>query len=235
MPEGVLFRKSQDLARWSQTISYNEQRRPGKLRSVETLELWLIRHGETNWNAEGRIQGQMNSQLTPKGIWQAQALSRRLAHEAFDHVYSSDSDRAQHTARLALPGSELQLDKRLRELNYGVIEGKTEAEFSAEERTLRAAMYQDPFSRRMPGGETWSELIARIGGWISELPKSGRVIAFSHGGTIRAAVFSLIGHPKAYEWNLLMGNTGITRLRLSEVSKVVVTLNDTAHLESLGG
>lgn len=202
---------------------------------METLELWLIRHGETNWNAEGRIQGQMNSQLTPKGIQQAEVLRRRLERQSFDYVYSSDSDRAQHTAQLALPGYSPQLDRRLRELSYGAIEGKTEAEFNAEERSLRAAMYKDPFNRRMPGGETYSELIKRISAWMGDLPKTGRAVAFSHGGTIRAAVFSLIGHPKAYEWNLFTGNTGITRLRLSEASKVVVTLNDTAHLESLDG
>lgn len=202
---------------------------------METLNLWLIRHGETAWNAERRIQGQRNSQLTKLGVRQAEQLGNRLKQASIDYVYSSDSDRAQHTSQLALPGREPQLDKRLRELSYGVIEGKTEAEFSSEEQALRAAVYEDPFNRCMPGGETWLELMDRVSDWMASLPKTGRVVAFAHGGTIRAAVFSLIGRPKAYEWTLHISNTGITRLRLSEASKGVVTLNDTAHLEGFGG
>ena len=200
--------------------------------SVE-LELWLVRHGETEWNKEGRIQGQMNSQLSSLGILQAKRLAKRLQGEHFDYIYASDSERAQHTARLVFPERDLILDARLRELNYGVLEGKTVAEFSPEEAKMRQAMYADPLHNRAEGGETWLELIERVAKWLAALPEGGRVIAFSHGGTIRAAVFSLIGYPKAYEWNLMFGNTGITRLRLSEKTKLIVALNDTAHVEDL--
>ena len=199
------------------------------------LDLWLVRHGETDWNAERRIQGQQNSQLSPLGLRQARVLAQRLQSETFDRVYSSDSARAQDTARVVFPNGHLCLDERLRELSYGVLEGKTTAEFTPAETAMRQAMYQDPLNRRADGGETWLELIARVGDWLDSLPKRGRVIAFSHGGTIRAAVFSFIDPPKAYEWNLTFGNTGITRLRLSGTSKVVVTLNDTAHLEGFDG
>ncbi len=199
------------------------------------LDLWLVRHGETDWNAERRIQGQKNSQLSPLGLRQAEVLAKRLQGETFDRVYSSDSARAQDTARVVFPEVRLCLDERLRELNYGVLEGKTTAEFTLAETAMRQAMYQDPLNRRADGGETWLELIARVRSWLDSLPKSGRVIAFSHGGTIRAAVFSFVKPPKAYEWNQAFGNTGITRLRLGETSKVILTLNDTAHLEGWGG
>ncbi|CAN5863752.1 histidine phosphatase family protein [soil metagenome] len=201
----------------------------------ETLDLWLVRHGETDWNAEHRVHGQKNSQLSQLGRKQAEVLARRLQNETFDRIYSSDSARAQDTAGAVFPKAKLCLDERLRELSYGVLEGKTYAEFTPAEGAMRQAMYADPLNRRADGGETWLELIARVSDWLTSLPKSGRVIAFSHGGTIRAAVFSFIDPPKAYEWNLTFGNTGITRLRLNEASKVIVTLNDTAHLEGFDG
>ena len=201
----------------------------------ETSDLWLIRHGETEWNAERRIQGQKNSQLSPLGLKQAEVLASRLRNQTFDRVYSSDSDRAQATARVVFPEVNLCLDKRLREMSYGVLEGKTYAEFTPAQSAMRQAMYADPLNRRADGGETWLELIARVSDWLASLPKGGRVIAFSHGGTIRAAVFSFIDPPKAYEWNLTFGNTSITRLRLSDTSKVIMTLNDTAHLEAFDG
>lgn len=197
------------------------------------LELWLIRHGQTDWNAEGRIQGQTNSQLTDLGKRQAQKLAERIEHESFDAIYSSDSDRARDTARTVYPKENIIFDKRLRERHFGTFEGKVRAEFTTEELELYNHVREDPVNRTLPNGETWTDMRVRVSAWMAELPSEGRAIAFSHGGAIRAALHSILDFPQHYEWNILFTNTGITRLHLYQTQKVIVTVNDSAHLEAL--
>ena len=75
--------------------------------SEKVLELWLIRHGETDWNRERRIQGQRQNPLSALGIKQARRLGLRLEAETFDKVYSSDLKRALQTAQLAVPDADI--------------------------------------------------------------------------------------------------------------------------------
>ncbi len=193
------------------------------------LELWLIRHAQTIWNAEHRIQGQRDAPLSSQGLEQAARLARRLQHVSFDRVYSSDSGRAQHTAEVALPGCDVMTDTRLRELSYGTLEGKTHAEFVAGETEAYAAHRSDPYAVPLPGGESWQDLGVRVSAWLAELPPEGSVAIFSHGGTLRSALFA-VTKTQTHEWNVFFGNTSITRLRLGELP-TVVSVNDTAHLE----
>ena len=158
-----------------------------------SLELWLIRHGQTDWNAEGRIQGQMNSQLSELGVRQAERLQERLKRASFDSFFSSDSDRAHKTGQIALPEAEFKLDTRLREISFGVLEGKTYNELSDQELDWFEHYRKDPYNRSVPEGESWQQHIARVADWMTDLPDSGRVVAFSHGGSIRAAIFSILG------------------------------------------
>ena len=197
------------------------------------LELWLLRHGETTWNAERRIQGQTNTPLSDLGIRQAKALAKRLKGIHFDQVYSSDLDRASHTANLALANSKPMFDQRLREIHFGIFEGKRHADFSPEEEAHYAHHKEDPYERRIPGGECWRDLGERAESWLKDLPREGKVIAFSHGGTIRSTLFRLIGYPNNYEWTASFANTGITRLRLEPNLLTLITLNDHAHIEGL--
>lgn len=199
---------------------------------MDGLELWLIRHGESTHNREGRIQGQFDSKLSGLGIKQAKALATRLAGQTFDLVYSSDLERAHHTARLALPGADIKLDKRLREISFGVLENKTWAELNEEERGILTHTKADRFNRAAPGGESWHDHVERTKRWLQDLPKAGRVVAFTHGGSVRATVFHILNyHPANYEWNVTFDNTCINRFRLSTTSKLILGLNDVAHLE----
>ena len=194
------------------------------------LELWLIRHGETDWNTQGRIQGFADQPLNANGISQAQRLAARLAGVRFDAVYASDLERARLTAQTALPGAELQLDQRLRELSYGVLEGKAWASMSADEAAVAAHWHEDPYGRRVPGGESYGDLMERVEAFRSDLPASGRVAAFSHGGTIRSALYGVLGRPNGGAWRLAIDNTSITRLRFDARGVTLVTMNDHAHL-----
>jgi 2,3-bisphosphoglycerate-dependent phosphoglycerate mutase len=197
------------------------------------LDLWLIRHGETTWNAEKRVQGHMDSPLSGLGIGQAEASAARLSNKKFDVMYSSDSGRAIQTAKIIFPSQNLCLDARLREMHYSILEGKTRAEFSLEEERHYAEYKRDPYTWRTPGGENWRDLFARVDAWMKSLPEDGKVVAVTHGGVVRASLCLMVGYPKSYEWSVVVDNASITRFYISPQQKVLVTFNDTAHLERL--
>ena len=201
------------------------------------LELWLIRHGETDWNAERRIQGQQHNPLSELGVRQARRLGRRLAGERFDEIYCSDLKRTVQTAELAFPDCTFTFDKRLREISRGVLEGRLGTELVGEQRDVYAAMRRDLFNIRPPGGENYRDLAARAVPWLESLPESGKVAAVTHGGVIFALLHHIVGVEGAANWRFSADNTGITRLRLKDIGSTergvrLITVNDTAHLEA---
>ena len=196
------------------------------------LELWLIRHGETDWNAEDRILAGSDMPLNPAGLEQSRRLGARIAElgTRFETVYASDLARARVTAELAFPAASVRQDPRLRELDYGVFEGHRwhdlDESLAAAARHWRA----DPYARRAPDGESYDDVIARFEAFRSELPASGRFAVVSHGGTIRCASYAAMGRPARGTWGLEIANTGIVRLHYCEHTVTLVTLNDHAHL-----
>ena len=197
------------------------------------LELWLVRHGETDWNKEARIQGFSDIPLNPYGLRQAEALKTRIGHEVFDYVYSSDLSRARQTAMTCYPEIEPVLDERLREINLGQLEGRIRHELSAEEQqqlNWRVA----PFERKIPQGESHYDLHQRVSSWLNSLPESGRVIAFSHGGTISAILHSFTGRSASGDWGFRLKNTSISKVVITEGFTLMDTVNDAVHLEILG-
>jgi broad specificity phosphatase PhoE len=205
--------------------------RRARPRGGTVLELWLIRHGETDWNVQGRIQGSSDTPLNAKGVRQAERLAARLATTRFDAVYASDLQRARATAATALPGAEVRPEPRLRELAYGALEGRAWDELEGDEADLARHWNEDPFTRRLPGGgESYGDLMDRVAAFRADLPARGRVAAFSHGGTIRSALYGVLGRPTDRAWRMLIDNTSITRIRFDARGATLVTVNDHAHL-----
>ncbi len=196
------------------------------------LDLWLIRHGETDWNRERRIQGQTDVPLNALGVQQAKRLAERLTSQRFDRVYASDSKRAHHTAKIVVGKRDICLDKRLREISFGTLEGKTHAKFTEDERYAYEAHRADPYNVALPQGESWTDLQTRVRAWLGSLPPEGRIVAFSHGGTIRASILSIIKPPHSLDWHFLFGNTSVTKLRLEEELTLIETVGDVSHLEA---
>lgn len=126
------------------------------------MTLILIRHGESTWNADGRLQGQSESSLSPVGQQQAVALARCVRNDQnLRAVHSSDQLRAQQTAEcIEACGVPLVTDARLRERNLGIFEGRTVEEIKAEFPAEFAAMRSDPLFV-VPGGESWAQLADR--------------------------------------------------------------------------
>lgn len=143
-----------------------------------TAELWLVRHGETEWTCAGRFCGRSDPPLTDRGRDDARGLAPRLVDETFDRFVSSPSVRALETARLAY--GEPDTEPRLQELDFGELEGKVWHECSDE---LRGALGDyDTFCA--PGGESVAALGERVLAALRELGP-GRHLVVTHGGVIR--------------------------------------------------
>ena len=175
--------------------------------------LLLIRHGQTEWNRERRIQGNGDSPLTTLGHAQARAAALALQRYDIDCLYASDAGRALQTAAPMVEslGLEPEIDPRLRERHYGLFEGKTEE----ENRQAFPAIFADYQKRRpdfaVPGGESVVELQARAMDACTEIAKRhpGRHVAIvSHGGTITAISRYVLGVSPAVQWRIRLENGG---------------------------
>lgn len=196
------------------------------------LELWLIRHGETDWNRDGRVLASTDVALNEAGLEQARRLGARLAAAGvrFDGVYCSDMDRARTTAELVFPRVGIQPDPRLRELDYGVFEGERWDALDAERAELARVWRADPYSRRTPGGESYDDVITRFDSFRAELPPSSRIAVVTHGGTIRCVLYAAMGRPPRGHWSVEIANTAITRVRYDDGVTTLISMNDHSHL-----
>jgi len=155
-------------------------------------QLILIRHGETLWNTERRMQGQLDSPLTERGVWQACRLGERLQAMPFAALYSSDLPRARLTAqRIAdATGHTIINDARLRERHFGVFEGMTQTEMEKHDVEIYTRfMSRDP-QYAVPGGESPAGFFARCRAVLEELAArhDGQTIAIvTHGLVLDAA------------------------------------------------
>lgn len=196
------------------------------------LELWWIRHGQSQWNVENRWQGHSDIPLSEKGEQQALRLRRALSEIHFDAVYSSDLCRAVRTAELALPGTPPFRDGRLREVHFGEFEGLTRAEMSPEQLDRLKVWFQDPYAARVLGGESLTDVGKRIQDWQSELPVSGRVAIFSHGGVIRCHLWAAAGGGNF--WKVQIDNCSTTCVVHGPEGAEVRWINDTSYQEEQG-
>lgn len=154
--------------------------------------LLLIRHGETAWNAEHRIQGQLDTPLSATGVWQAAQLARRLAAESIDAIVTSDLSRARLTAEplAAACGLELVVDPRLKERHFGVFEGRTVDEIAATMPDHFTAWRQRDPAWAMPSGESGLQFIERVLGGLRDIAAkfAGSTVAVvAHGGVLDVA------------------------------------------------
>lgn len=170
----------------------------------------MIRHGETAWNAERRSQGWLDPSLNEHGRMQAKLLGEHVRkHYEFERVISSDLTRCTMTADAL--GLEYSTDERLREINTGVFAGLLIADIREKFPDFVDAWHQG--YGRVPDGESWLDLAARIGGFLADsgiLDIEGDVCLVTHGGTIRALLSVFLElHVNATRL-FAQSNTGIT-------------------------
>jgi len=202
---------------------------------MKETEIILIRHGETEWNSQKRMQGHSNSDLSSVGQAQIQALGQWMKNVPFDLIYSSDSLRAKQTAEsiTQFSGHELQFDQRLREKNLGVFEGLTSEE--ARERHPEVfRLFKTAGSKYViDEGESTQQLQDRALEIVNEIrikhPEE-RVLLVTHGGFIRVVMKHSLGLSLETPTRFLIRNTGVFRL-VWEDKWIVSQMGGVSHLE----
>lgn len=201
---------------------------------------FLVRHGTTEWNARGRIQGQSDPSLNQAGTGQARRLGVRLASVPFAEARCSDLRRCSETAAGILLGRNdvrLQEMPELREKNFGAWEGLTfrqvETRFPDLYRTW--TMAGDP-AFAPPGGESDLQLYSRADTVVDRLRETradsgGNLLVVTHGGMLRALIARLLGLSAQKMWKFRFANAGLSVVSVfDDGSAVVDLLNDTSHL-----
>lgn len=200
--------------------------------------LVLVRHGETAWNADGRVQGHTDIPLTKKGLEQARLASEQLKNERFVAVYSSDLKRACVTGEIiAAPhGLPVSTTPLLREAYLGRWQGLTMQEAAEQYPDEYAAYIKDSIANRPPGAERLEEVIARSAEFLKhiEAHQDEIIVVACHGGTVRGLLAAAFGvGPEIYR-RIRLDNGGITILEMNSGRPLLVTLNDTCHLLAQG-
>ncbi|RZI86470.1 MAG: histidine phosphatase family protein [Rubrivivax sp.] len=204
--------------------------------SDQITRLLVIRHGETAWNLEARIQGHIDIPLNEHGRWQAERLAQALADEGIDALYASDLQRAFHTGQAVAraAGLTLQVDTGLRERNFGRLEGMTQEQVAKQWPEEGQRWRQRDPSYGPEGGETLQAFYERSVATAERLAQRhpGQTVALiAHGGVLdcfyRAANHVPLSAPRA--WTI--GNASINRLLYSPEGFSLLNWSDTRHLE----
>jgi broad specificity phosphatase PhoE len=214
-----------------------EQAGVGYLTPATDDDLWLyvIRHGRTVWNKDGRLQGQLDVELSDEGREQARKAAAALADIPFVAAYTSDLRRAAETAEIILGGRAVPLRRTpaLREEEYGGWTGKTYAEIARRWPEQCEERERDRVHARPEGGETLGELQARVVAKLDEIAAahaSGKVLVVTHGGPA-FVFFSKVMAPHGR----LGGNFSVKNCALNIVARTrfgwkLMLLNDECHL-----
>ena len=161
------------------------------------LDILLVRHGQTKWNVEMRLQGTLDSDLTETGIYQAKKLGERLSDIEFSKVFASPSGRTMKTAELVLRNrvSPIITDERLKEMNFGILEGKKVETLDERFKNEIAIMHEDPeiYNPSEYNGETYSELIGRTSDFLDDIisRENGKILVVAHGMSLMAIISAI--------------------------------------------
>ena len=201
--------------------------------------LILVRHGETDWNALRRFQGQTDVPLNAAGRRQAQALGTRLAGAAPDVLYASDLRRAWDTAQAiaATVGLAVQPEPRLREVDFGAWEGLTYAQISQRYPEAVAAWQADPSGVAPPEGEALEELVARVQAALDDVLRrhpEGSAMVVAHGGVLQVLLCLAFDLDPGRRWQFRLDPASVSELYVYPEGPILSLLNDTGHLREEG-
>lgn len=175
------------------------------------MRLYIIRHGETSWNTQLRLQGQTDIELNENGRALAAKTALALREVPFDLVVTSPLSRARETAQILMGGRDIPMveDARIQEINFGELEG---VRLTREERNTPGNEFYDFFHapgqyRPQKGGESLDELCARTAVFLEELRESAQgraegmtILISTHGATSRALLSAIKGTPREHFW-----------------------------------
>jgi broad specificity phosphatase PhoE len=202
---------------------------------VVSSRLLLVRHGESTWNRERRIQGQLDPPLTERGETQARELAERLAGHDVAALYCSDLKRCLQTARpiAEAVGVEPVLMPELREIALGEWQGKTSKELAEEYPELWDRWTRRPSWDLVPGGEGAAAFERRTQHAVelafAQHPE-GDILCVTHGGVVQVTLSSVVGRGVDGIFPFLIQNCSLTVFQRSQRGLVITAVNDTCHL-----
>ena len=197
--------------------------------------IFLIRHGETEWNASGRLQGTSNVQLSMVGLHQARLLAKHAPFNSADAIYSSDLIRARTTAEILAARFKLKVQvlPELRETSFGDWEGQAIKTLAEEANCGFESFFIDPENCHPPNGETFVDCQIRMVNVLRKIiakHEGCRVIVVSHGAAIRLLLCAALGMPIKKMWAISQFNMALNVLRVDDGNITVELLNSTLHL-----
>jgi len=198
---------------------------------------FLVRHGETDWNREGRFQGKRDIPLNDLGNMQARAAAEALLSASVDRVVSSPLSRAAETARAtaSLQGIGLETHRDLSEIDHGLWEGHTAGEVENLWPGMPALWHSNPEEVTMPEGESLQDVSVRAWRAFGEiLAGPGNAVAlFSHDAVLKVLLCRIFGCPLSSFWRFRLGNGSITLLEETSRGLEVLVMGEACHLGSV--
>ncbi len=201
------------------------------------MRLLLVRHGESTYNAEGRIQGQSDAPLSAQGRAQAERIAARLRTYQFDACYASDLSRAADTARAIMrhhAGVPFAFTPLLREIKFGVFENLIMPEIEETYPDEYAAWMEDRRGFTPPGAESVQDLYARAGtvlDWLNERAGSdATLLLVAHGGILTAFLAHYLGFGPHDRYRFHFDNTALAIVEDQPFGPRLLLANDTSHL-----
>lgn len=196
----------------------------------------LIRHGQTLWNVERKIQGHSNVGLAPEGIAQAKLLAKNFPIENISAIYSSDLIRAKVTAEIVAERFNLsvQTEKNLREANWGDWEGKKLSEIEKFDPINYERFFRNPEEVQIANAETFAQLKARAFSALKKIIAAHpdeNIVIVAHGAINRTILCSILEIPLKNLWSLSQFNTAVNIFRYDDGFFTVELINGTAHLD----
>ncbi len=195
---------------------------------------WLVRHGQTAWNREGRYLSRTDLELTPFGSRQAEAVGRRLKRQPITVIVHSGLQQAEETARAVAAASagspSIEVDPAWREADYGRWEGETYPAILERYPCEARARFADPLNAAPEGGEPLSAARERIlAAWHALLARhnGGRILLVTHATPIQFVVCEMLGISPARYWHMRADLGSVTSVDLYPSAAIIRTLNET--------
>ncbi|MCL2617049.1 MAG: histidine phosphatase family protein [Defluviitaleaceae bacterium] len=194
------------------------------------MKIYTARHGQTGWNAEGRMQGLIDIPLDETGLAQAEKLAERFKNVRITRIYSSSLSRAYETAKTINKHHNVEIitEDGLREISYGEFEGRLLSEIGKE------FSIRQETGRAMPGGEEFDDFFARVHSCLDKIMADNNedLLIVGHAGTVRAALAYFLKLPMEQFTSFGIGNTAVHCFELcgNTGSFSMVIENDTSHL-----
>ena len=202
--------------------------------------LYAIRHGETDYNKEDRVQGSHDSELTPFGVFQAEALAQRFSGSGIEVIHSSPLKRAQVTAETIAEtiGAKVRIHDGLQELNCGEFEGLLFEEIKRTRWEEFLTWLREP-EVAAPGGESMNQLLDRVSAALEEILGGSadgcEIAVVSHAGVVRMTLAALVGVPVGVSTAFSLTNGSVSSFYHRRDRWTCHAWNDTGHLGTFEG